>query len=319
MKLTFKKPVKNAKVTQEDFEIIDFGRITNLNWPGAVSAKQMIHDKETTAATIEDAVAHINDFYVKINSTAKTRCIDGRHDPELDESKLGPQVPGGAPGAALAYRLGVDRDDLMRGTFLADAQYMMETFNRLGFPLGGHRDTQSSHAAKKAGCGAIDSMDSVLSVMTDPKLVDDHKRVVRTLLGNEFNRNDYLQVMGAAVLVNGRADEYFKDREEIIDIMEKQFKKSVATLDGTHKECIVIVNMVPYTTLSSNRFSDAYGGMQAFGYDLWRSLEMAQRVLPRDDQIEDRRRFVMARVMCSIATLMALTDGSQRLLLRVPK
>jgi hypothetical protein len=76
--------------------------------------------------------------------------------------------------------------------------------------------------------------------------------------------------------------------------------------------------MIPATTLSSNRFATDFQGMQAFGYDMWRSKQIAERILPLPDQARDRERFVMACVMTSVATLMALTDGTQRLLIRVP-
>jgi hypothetical protein len=253
---------------------------------------------------------------VSVNPHAKTRCIDGRHDPELDEADLGPQVPGGAPGAALAYRLGVDKDELTRGTFLVDAEDMIRRFLRLGFAPGGHRDENSS-GTSAVGCGAIDGMNKILETMTDPKLVDDHKRVVKSLLGSGFDRDIYLRVMGAAVVVNGRSQDYFRGREAIIDLLEARAKKSVATLKGEHQECIVSINFVPGTTLSSNRFSEEFGGLQAFGYDIWRSVQMAGRLLPRPDQAVDRDRFIMARVMSTVATLMALTDGSQRLVLRM--
>lgn len=46
---------------------------------------------------------------------------------------------------------------------------------------------------------------------------------------------------------------------------------------------------------------------------------MARKLLPLPDQQVDRDRFVMARVMTIIATLMALTDDSQRLLIRLPQ
>jgi len=297
-------------------EIIDYGRITDLEWPGAVSATQLIDEGTTRQDVIDAAVQRLNEFYVKANPSAKTRCIDGRHDPELDEKHLGPQVPGGAPGAALAWRLGVDKDDLTRGTFLDDAENMIATFMRMGFAPGGHRDEQSGEQA--VGCGAIDGMDKVLDTMTQKGLVDDHKRLVKMLLGSLFNRDDYLRVMGAAVVVNDRSDDYFRGREEIINILEERSKKSIATLKGTHQECLVAVNLVPGTTLSSNRFAEEFGGMQAFGYDLWRSMAMAGKLLPRPDQSQDRERFIMARVMSTAATLMALTDGSQRLVLRMP-
>jgi hypothetical protein len=226
-------------------------------------------------------------------------------------------VPGGAPGSALAYRLGVDKDDLTRGTFLADAETMISNYVRLGIAPGGHRD-EHSKGQVTVGCGAIDGMDKILATMTDPKLVDDHKRVIKMLMGDSFNRDTYLRVMGAAVMVNGRSKDYFMGREGIMDLLEKRDKKSVVTLKGDHQECLVVVNMVPGTTLSSNSFSAAFGGIQAFGYDVWRSREIAKKILPLPEQEQDRERFVMARIMTTVATLMALTDGSQRLLIRLP-
>lgn len=311
MKTTKKNSVK-------DPVIIDYGVLSDITWPGKVSAKQLIATGKTTDAVLAEAVKRINEFYVNVSPSARTRCIDGRHDPELDENKLGAQVPGGAPGAALAYRLGVDKDDLTRGTFLVDAEEMISRYVRLGFAPGGHRDEHSS-GKKTVGCGAIDGMDAILATMMQPDLVDDHKRVVKELLGMQFNRDDYLRNMGAAAVLNGRSADYFRGREAIIDVLEKRIKNSIATLKGDHQECLVVVNMVPGTTLSSNRFADTFGGIQAFGYDIWRSVQMAQKILPRPDQEEDRNRFIMARVMSTVATLMALTDGTQRLLIRVPE
>lgn len=306
-----------GKVAVQNAVIIDCGQLTEMTWPGSVSAHGMIESGKASGELLDKAVGRINDYYVQTNPGARTRCIDGRHDPELDEEKLGPQVPGGAPGAALAYRLGVDKDDLTRGTFVTDADAMIGNFTRLGFPPGGHRD-EHSHGEATVGCGAIDGMDAILATMTSFDLVDDHKRVVKELLGAEFDRDTYLRVMGAAVVVNGRSQDYFRDRGAVIDTLEKVAPGSVATLKGYHQECVVAVNTVLNTTLASNRFAEDHNGVQAFGYDLWRSKEMAARLMPRPDQSQDRARFVMARVMTTVATLMALTDGSQRLVLRMP-
>jgi hypothetical protein len=295
--------------------IIDCGLLSDLTWPGKVSTQALIDSGKTSQKIIDYAIERLNEFYVPVNPRAKTRCIDGRHDPEFDEGNLGAQVPGGAPGAALAYRLGVDKDDLTRGTFLTDAEAMIGNYLRLGFAPGGHRD-ENSHGQASVGCGAIDDMNVILATMTRPDLVDDHKRVVKLLLGSQFDRDNYLRIMGAAVVVNGRSEDYFRGRETVIDILEKRAKKSIAILKGKHKECIVVVNLVAGTTLSSNRIADNFDGIQVFGYDLWRSIQMAGKLLPRPDQAQDRERFVMARVMSTVATLMALTDGTQRLVLR---
>ena len=155
-------------------------------------------------------------------------------------------------------------------------------------------------------------------MMTDSSLVDDQKRVLRVLLGNDFERDIFLRNLGAAVVVDGRSKDYFRERENVIDLLENTSKGSVSTLRGDHKECIVVINFVPETTFSSNKFADQHGGIQAFGYDIWRSKEIAQKILPLPSHDEDRERFIMARVMSTVATLMALTDGSQRLLVRIP-
>ncbi len=299
----------------QDVEIIDYGRITDQDWPGSVSADALIKVGETTKETIDEAVARLEEFYVPASSTAKTRCIDGRHDPKLDEAHLGPQVPGGAPGAALAYRLGVDKGDVARGTFLEDAEAMIGEYTRMGFAPGGHRD-RLSDGEEMVGCGAIDGMDRIVQTMTEKGLVNDHKRVVDRLLGGRFESDNYLRVMGAAVVVNDRSEEYFDGRGKVMNALERRDKDSTAVLEGEHKECLVAVNLVPGTTLSSNRFSETFDGIQAFGYDLWWSEEIANKLLPRPEQAQDRERFVMARVMATVATLMALTDGSQRLVLR---
>ena len=310
--LTKSKTIKKTSVLPL---VIDCGMLSDLKWPGTVSAKQLVKNGNTTNKSIDDTIIKLNEYYVNVNPSAKTRCIDGRHDPNLDEKHLGPQVPGGAPGAALAYRLGVDEDDLTRGTFLSDAEAMIGHYIRLGFAPGGHRD-EHSLGKSAVGCGAIDGMDRILMTMTDLDLVDDHKRVVKLLLGKKFDRETYLRIMGAAVLVNGRSEDYFRGREEIIDILDKRADKSISTLKGDHEECLVVVNLVPNTTLSSNRLFKDTNGIQAFGYDLWRSLEMAKKLLPRPDHAPDRDKFIMARVMSTVATLMALTDGTQRLVIR---
>jgi hypothetical protein len=225
------KTALDHKKAAEVVDVIDCGALSDLQWPGPVSARKLIESKVTSQETLAEATLRINEFYVPVSPGARTRCIDGRHDPELDEKHLGPQVPGGAPGAALAFRLGVDKDDLTRGTFLTDAESMISNYMRLGFAPGGHRD-ENSEGDSKVGCGAIDGMDLILATMTRPDLVDDHKRVVKQLLGPLFDRDNYLRVMGAAVVVNGRSEDYFRGREAVIDVLEKRAKKKCCYFKG---------------------------------------------------------------------------------------
>lgn len=291
---------------------IHLGRLSDTStWPGAVSAEDVYVD-------IPSIVSSLDRYYVSVHPKAKTRCIDGRHDPKLDENNLGPQVSGGATGAAFAYRLGVDKDDLTRGTFYNDVETMIEAYLRLGLSPGGHRDNSSDPNRSGVGCGAIDGIDKILDCLTDPSLLEDHKRLTRAILDTMFVRDDYLRVLGAGLVLKSHSADYFSGRSAILDSLEKSAPGSVSTLEGQHKEKLVIINFVPDTTLASNRFSDEHDSMQAFGYDVWRSRQLAKMLLPLDSQEGDRMRFVTARVMITIATLMALTDGSLQVLFRVP-
>lgn len=289
----------------EQIDILRLGKLSGDRWPGGLASPPL---------DLAPIVAGLNNYYIQSDPGAKTRCIDGRHDPLLDEKNLGPQVPGGAPLAALAYRLGVDSDDLTRGTFVNDAEVMIEAYRRLDLSPGGHRDNLDGGGV---GCGAIDGLDKVLEYMTAPALVEDHKRLVRALLETDFNRDNYLRVLGAGLVLRSRADGYFHNRGAILDLLEAQEPGSVAVLEGEHQEGIFIINRVPNTTLSSNRFAAAFG-VGAFGYDLWRSRQFAQMLLPLPSQAQQREQFITARVMLAIAVMMALTDGSMQTLIRIP-
>lgn len=295
--------------SNEVIEYIDLGRLSLDTWPGAVTARDGV-------AVSTDMVARLDDFYVPVEAHAATRCIDGRHDPKLNEKHLGPQMPGGAPGAALAYRLGVDDSDLTKATFFDDAESMIDLFLRLELSPGGHKDDQASEG--RVGCGALDSMSAIVENMTAPRLVEDHKRLVKTLLADDFSRDDYLRVLGAALVLRSRSDEYFRDNTRVIDTLEQKAPGSVSTLEGSHEEAYVLVNLVENTTFSSNQFSSEFG-VQAFGYDLWRSKQLAERLFGVSQSGVSYSRFIHARVMITIATLMTLTDGSQRIIVRLKR
>lgn len=292
----------------EDIEFIDLGKLSLAAWPGAVA----VNDNSPSSEAIR---SRLNDFYVPVSPRAATRCIDGRHDPRLDELHLGPQMPGGAPGAALAYRLGVDDSDLTKATFFDDAESMIDTFLRLDLSPGGHKDDKADNG--RAGCGALDSMSAIVANMTNSQLVEDHKRLVKTLLADDFSRDDYLRILGAALVLQSRSDEYFRDNVKVLDTLEQKAPGSVSVLEGNHQEAYVLVNLVEGTTFSSNRFS-AELGVQAFGYDLWRSKQLAKRLFVMSRSGGSYGRFIHARVMITIATLMTLTNGSQHILVRKP-
>ena len=290
--------------------ILDLGKLTSqTNWRGGISAANMLADGFTSESMLDDAVRQLEQFYVAEDETAEARCIDGRCCSALPEDCMGPQLPGGTPGAGIAYRLSLIGDDFEIGDFVGDAHTLLEMSVKVGMVPGDHRDTHG-HGV---GCGAIDKMDVALAAMLAPELVADHKRLVKQLLGDQFSDELYMQVLGAGVVLEGRIDEYMANREKSIEELENNLKHKVSILEGDHHECFVLINLVSGTTFATKRFSDEFNGVQAFNYDVWRTVEFAQKAFP-DEAF--RNRFVTARVMTAVATLMVLTDGSQRLIVR---
>lgn len=293
--------------------ITNFGPITTLdNWRGGISATKMLDDGFVTQATLDNATARMDSFFCAEDASAEARCIDGRCNSTLAEDHMGAQVPGGTPGAALAYRLGVIIENFSTGSFLDDAHTMLEKSLALGFTPGDHRDTHG-HGV---GCGAIDKMDQALQALVDPSLVADNERLTRAVLGDAFDENVYMHVMGAALILAGRADEYLAGRDKSIDEVEESLHHQVSVLEGDHHECFMLLNTVPGTTFATKRFSDTFEGAQAFNYDVWRTFELAEKLFSVGDDEVKKQQFIHARIATAIATLMVLTDGSQQLLVR---
>jgi len=293
--------------------ITDLGALKKqAQWRGGISAAKMVEDGTATTAAIQNAATQLDAYFVQEDPNAELRCIDGRCCSTLAEDHMGAQVPGGTPGAAIAYRLELLGENLDIGNFTDDAHLMLEQSLSHGFVPGDHRDTHG-HGV---GCGAIDKMDAALAAMLSPELIAEHKRLVNDLLGDGFSNEIYLQVLGAGVVLEGRINEYMQQREKSIEELEQTLHHSVSILEGDHHECLVIINTIPDTTFATKRFSDDFNGMQAFNYDVWRTVEFAEKLYEDSSVSGSKERFIMARVMTAVATLMVLTDGSQHLVVR---
>lgn len=313
-----KNSTKDTNITKT--QIISAGKLSASKWPGAISVSNLINNGTYTVDQINDAKQKINNYYVKVNNSAKTRCIDGRQDPNIDSTNIGPQVPGGTLGAALAYRLATFNKDSTKSTFLQDTNYIIKKLLSFGLTPGGHRDVlNSTKQTNKIGCGALDNMEYILKTMLKPEIVNNHMHIVKDMLNTDYISSAYLRNLGAATILNGQSDHYFVGKQKALDIIEKNNKNSIATLAGSHQEVFVIINYVSNTTFDSNKFASENNGMQAFGYDIWRTKQIAELLFPETEHATDTSNFLIARVMFTVATIMALTDGSQELFYRISK
>lgn len=295
--------------------ISNHGCLSEVCWPGSISLNSILESGFTTADTLESLIDNIEKYYVAVSDKAATRCIDGRYDPDFDIENLGPQVPGGSIGATLAYRLSAGRHQLLESDFASDAEALVKKLATINLKPGGHRD---NHADGKTavGCGAIDKMNQAVHFLSDSKYVSSIYNLSKALIGDGFKDDYFYQILGEATLLNSQSENYFKNRINSIKELEQKAKNSIATLLGDHQECLVVANYVQGSTLAENYLLKDYEGIQVFNYDIWRSLDLADKLFPNKKDSKDKQLFITARAMTAIATLMCLTDGSQTLLTR---
>jgi hypothetical protein len=292
-----------------------FWKAQNTPWPGNISLSKLLKTGGTCPNDIASIIHNIEKYFVDVNINAKTRCIDGRFDPNFDSANLGPQVPGGSIGATLAYRLSAGRHTMQKANFRDDSKTMLKILKSNNLHPGGHRDNHSD-GISSAGCGAIDKMNLAVEYLSNKDFASSIYDLSKALIGQSFNDDNFFQILGTATILNCRSDKYFGNRIEAFKVLDGQQKNSITTLQGEHKECLVIANYVKGTTLAENNLLNDYNGLQVFNYDVWRTLDLADKIFPNKKDRQDKSLFIMARAMTAIATLMCLTDGSQTLLTR---
>lgn len=296
-------------------KITNLGSLSKTIWPGKISLSKMLESGEASKELLESLIKNIEKYYVEINNKAKTRCIDGRFDPDYDVDNLGPQVPGGSVGATLAYKLSAGRHNIADTSFTEDSKNLFKVLDKEHIRLGGHRDNHAD-GISAAGCGAIDKMNQAVELLSDGSYVQSIYDLTKSLLGDDFKEDNFYEALGVATVLNGHSAKYFGDRIKSFSKLEELQKNSTTTLQGNHQECLVVANYVPGTTLAENDLLNDYDGIQVFNYDVWRTLSLADKLFPKLNDEHNKELFITARAMTAVATLMCLTDGSQTLLVR---
>lgn len=283
------------------------------DWPGGISAAKLIALRGLSESVLDAAAQSLEECFRPAASSVQSRCIDGRSEPGSSAATLGPQVPGGTPGAALAYRLSVIEPNVpSRVTLAGDTHHVLQAMLSTGKIPGGHRDTLGNGI----GCGAIDRMDNALEVLAKPEVLHEIEALTRSVLDDRFDLHAFQVTGAAAKTLAAHAEAYLAQKQRSIEAVEQALGRPVPVLLGEHAELFVIMNYVPNSTFSTTEFNAANTGVQAFNYDVWRSFEEAEDLFPAPNDQSLRNRFIHARVMIAVATLMVLTDGSQRLVVR---
>ena len=324
-------------ITDTGIKYTNVGKLSKVNCTGTISTNN------TEPTLLSRAWRNLVGLYRE--SSGATRCVDGRCEEDVGiipiqnlwrfpielidlkhnieaEQELGPQVPGGVPGATITLRLS-RKEPPDNITFTQDFNNIYQVFIDNDLDPGAHTDDQE-HTRDQVGCGAIDGVVQILEALANEELRERHLELVKMIIGTveretgvEFNQKIYDEIINnaKATKVNKQS---IDEKKNAISKLKNGIKGTVKTLKGKHKEIFILINCIKDTTLDSKQFSIANYGLQAFNYDFWRSLEIADILDESSEKLYDfdKQRFIMARVMYAVATFMALTDGSLEVILR---
>jgi hypothetical protein len=284
---------------------------------------------------------NLEQYIVPVDSSAPTRCIDGRpicNWDELPDAKkkfLGPKVPGGTPHAALTQRI-VDATHLNRELhFEDDILAVVKLYKKTGIGFGGHVDTH--HNGWNTGCGAVDKINLILHKLQRPEPQEQIRMLAREMMGKAYEGNHMVnEVIGSMLLLDavkpsympkegGKAEKEFLYKKTVVKLLREEVsgKDNVPALEGEHAEVALVLNWVKGTTFDNDRFAiDNNGEIQVFGWDIWEVYEEAGRLYPysmydsplvQQEAVTKRLNHITTRILLGISTTMVLTDGSLRL------
>jgi hypothetical protein len=316
----------NTERSLTEGRIVDQGRLAQdtgkHNWTGAISLDKRLRSGELDENEVEESVAYAAGCFVPTSFGAMIRCIDGRFllgydddNPLMYGRPLGPQVPGGTLAGGIAWRLAQGNDALSfkeADLGLDIAEYATVDANT-GFIAGGHTDEHAGPG--KTGCGAIDGLEVVLSLF-DYNHIEDLEQLTKMMLGQNFRSLNFDHTYTSSARLLAARGHYFAEMGQILNKLKEHNPAGATVQAGNHNEIIQIINLVPNTTFHGDHFNARTNGkIQAFNYDLWRTIDTADK-LHTNPELQSR--YLHSRAALAVGTLMHLTDGSQRFLIRLP-
>lgn len=332
-------PYERKELSPDNIEVTRLGVVSgdaDRRWFGNISVASRLLKGEITTGQLAEVFSpnNLRKYVVRAFRSAHTRCVDGRPAEGYEESReemcdreLGVQTAGGTAGATVCFRLaqGAEDDTYVGHSFEDDIEKFASAVKALGFEIGGHTDDHDRGPENVTGCGAIDKMREIISVMTHTKHATRLKELTSAVLGTWYDPKIYSEMLGNAVLLQSESESYFKDyKQTVFSKLRAQASGAIERLTGKHKEAGVIINRIYGTTFHRDEFSaDNDFELQAFNYDFWRSVEITENFIHDHDifqEMSDSRKLIeakkllTARVMYTVATLMTLTDGTLELI-----
>lgn len=170
-----------------------------------------------------------------------------------------------------------------------------------GIKYGAHTDNHAH--GEKCGCGAIDNMPTIMQYSQKFR-----SEITDTLEQLNIPTNGVDTVFDRfAHATQTAADKPYSGRK-VMDTIEADDGVVVKELDGSHRETIVVLNMMQHHTLDQQKIRELSDDrVQAFCVDVWRLLDITKRLFPDDEARQ--RSALQGMLIYTLATAAVLTKG----------
>ncbi len=311
------------ETSRHEGELVELGALKNeLNahlWnKEGISLERRLISGEVTEAELEAVSPALEESFVPTQEGANKRCIDGSTGEGYDDTDpnsygrgLGPQIQGGTAGEAVAWRMATGVPKGQTGVTIVDDILRTAQQRPSKFKEGGHDDDHAGDYSQKTGCGQIDGGPRKQPRYGDPEVAAEYRGVADHILTQYAGITppvrgfEHLQ-QSAAVLAD--EPQYFAAPSNIVAAFRQVNPTGVETVIRPHNEVTLTINLVPNTTFHRDEYNARTDSkIQNFNLDAWNIVE------------EHDALTAYALIVDAVATFMDLTDGSIRVLVRVPR
>ncbi len=274
---------------------------------GPISYSDRLDIDQSTRARVE-ALITSPDILVVVEAD-DDGCGDGREVGVIHEGQKirerslhRAKVFGGGATMAAASDIGLGRARNMSLHSVFDTA--KGTIFDAGLSYGAHT---GSHADdEQSGCGAVDKAPVIIAITEQY-----HQQIAGTIAalgvdtaGLEGIFENYKQ-FGRDI----QGQEY-RGAEVVNDI--KRDGRVVKELNGEHLEMYIVLNNVEGKTVNQQKVRESSDGkVQVFGIDLWRLMQLSQKLYPEDRGFSDSDRHVafLSELVYTLSTAATLTKG----------
>ncbi len=262
-------------------------------------------DNETIDKVFNDIVKHYDVVDDELSEKAiPAACVDGRTD--VDGAPLAANSAGATYSLVIGTAL-IDAPSLIahNETSASHGKKIFIDLKDKGFKIGAHTDENAPEG--KCGCGACERQAEILTFIAEH--IDE---LSEKAAGLGIDIADELKAKIATNSSNLVDANYVSNGAEMVEVVkEVAGEKSVQTLQGSHNEVVLAINVnKPGQTLNRRSLEAEFGkDYQAFNLDVWALNNGIKEVSASETEAAEK---FAAAVLYNIATACVLAGPSLR-------